>query len=640
MKTLFLLLIVLCTSLEAVFAQDKAKLDSLKQVLAKLTPEGRSFASDTIRIMVQGEIGLHTDDSSLLYRTLNLSNYLKWKEGQVDIGNKIGLLLFRKGYYYNAADVLYTCLHIAETIENKHEQGLSHHYLGDCFFALEDDEKAKYHYTKALLFFDTFKGESRLYKYLLSLNNLGVVYTQQKKYSEAIECFKKGLNYNKALADESLEEYFLSNLGSAYREVGRYRDSEDIILKVLLKKNSNKAYLFCELSKTYLQMNNLKKAFYYAKKAQKYEQKASSFNKKYIYETLYQVYKQMGNESLALKYHEYFFEIKTKNDSKMKQKSIEGLKFSYENQRKQTEIESQIQKIKQQEFKSNALFVGLLLFLFFGGIMFRNNIVLNHKNRKIAEQNMEILIVKNKLDQTNNALISLNQNLEEKVKERTSELQKALDEIKEAMFKGQTIERKRVASELHDNLGSLLSGIKWRLEAINGENLTKNEKKIYTGVVSLLSDAYKEVRLISHNLLPATLEENGLIEALRKFINDLNESNRIVFTIQAEELMYSLEPNMNLELYSICMELINNVIKHSNAKFANLKIYCLKNLLHIEIIDDGSGLNDENLLKGQGFKNIKNRVQILSGQLQILFPKDGTHITISIPLTESAMQVY
>lgn len=100
-------------------------------------------------------------------------------------------------------------------------------------------------------------------------------------------------------------------------------------------------------------------------------------------------------------------------------------------------------------------------------------------------------------------------------------------EILEALTKGQTIERKRVALELHDNLGSTLSALKWRLETINGDNLNEKERKVYAGIVDMMKNAYAEVRLISHNMLPVELEERGLFEALNKFINDINISDKL-----------------------------------------------------------------------------------------------------------------
>jgi signal transduction histidine kinase len=229
-----------------------------------------------------------------------------------------------------------------------------------------------------------------------------------------------------------------------------------------------------------------------------------------------------------------------------------------------------------------------------------------------------------------NEIETLNSGLEEKVKERTVALQKAYDEIKEAMQKGQTLERKRMAADLHDNLGSLLTAINISLDNINPENLSEREKKIYAGIVDMTENAYAEVRLLSHNLLPEELEKKGLETALERLVKKLNNSQKIKFSLIINQLSRQSK-SVELNMYAICLELIQNIIKHSQATGAQLSVFEKRKVLWLEVIDNGKGLK-KNVEKGMGLKNIQSRLDDIGGEFFIDSNDNGTKFIISVPL--------
>ena len=195
-------------------------------------------------------------------------------------------------------------------------------------------------------------------------------------------------------------------------------------------------------------------------------------------------------------------------------------------------------------------------------------------------------------------------------------LQNKNAEISTAMLQGQTIERKRVAADLHDNLGSTLSSIKWSLEAIDKSKMDKSELEVHQNLSAMLQSAYNEVRLLSHNLLPEEFEKQGLAAALEYFVRRINQQKKIKFSLDIAENVGRLDKKVEFELYSICLELANNIIKHSKATEAKIALFKTEGPLKLVVSDNGIGTfkNDSD---GKGLKNVQARVDSLGGKWEI-----------------------
>ncbi|HEV7380725.1 MAG TPA: ATP-binding protein, partial [Dyadobacter sp.] len=205
-------------------------------------------------------------------------------------------------------------------------------------------------------------------------------------------------------------------------------------------------------------------------------------------------------------------------------------------------------------------------------------------------------------------------------------------EIQEAMAQGQALERKRVAAELHDHLGGTLASLNWYMFGIDKKSLPENDQKIYNRVHEMVNAAYKEVRSLSHNLLPAELEEQGLIVALARLSSKLNDNKSIAFTFDHNVGQKRYGTKTEFELYSIVLELANNIIKHSGATAANISLNEHSRAIHLIVTDNGSGF-DKSSKAGMGLFNIKNRVESLSGKIKINENSEsGTRIEIEIPI--------
>ncbi len=205
--------------------------------------------------------------------------------------------------------------------------------------------------------------------------------------------------------------------------------------------------------------------------------------------------------------------------------------------------------------------------------------------------------------------------------------------ISEASLTGQSIERKRLAADLHDNLGSTISSIQWSLDAINLSAMSSSQQSVFKNLREQLQKAYGDIRLLSHNLLPLVLEESGLEGALRQLLHKMNKNPKVHFHLEVDKELGRLEKKLEFELYCICMELYNNIMNHSNASEATTILKRLNNQLILEVSDNGKGFkNDEK--EGMGLKNIRERVKAVKGQIYISSSEGGGVLTrIELNLT-------
>ena len=205
-------------------------------------------------------------------------------------------------------------------------------------------------------------------------------------------------------------------------------------------------------------------------------------------------------------------------------------------------------------------------------------------------------------------------------------------EIKEASLGGQKTERRRIAADLHDNLGGMMSAIRLSIEAMDTATLSKKEKEVYDNVLTMTRQAYNDVRLLAHNLQPEELEKFGLTEALQRLIHKLNDSQSIHFSLINNGLG-RLSKEVEFNLYSICLELSNNIIKHSGATEASFEFVDGGEQFQLLVTDNGRGFIQNNTSDGMGMKNIQERTEQMAGRLKIHSrPDEGTLFQFSIPL--------
>ncbi len=203
-----------------------------------------------------------------------------------------------------------------------------------------------------------------------------------------------------------------------------------------------------------------------------------------------------------------------------------------------------------------------------------------------------------------------------------------------SVLDAQEKERQRFSRELHDGLGPLLLTGKMKIESTRHANKETMEKTMEE-VMALFSDTMQEIRNISNNMMPSGLKEFGLTVALQNFCGQVEDNYPLKVRLMLDLKREHYGKIVDIYLFRIAQEAINNVLKHAEASQVHLTIEEIGNQLFFTMIDDGKGFNPDNpdLHKGNGLLNMKERVNLLSGFFALsTAPGKGTKIDIEIPI--------
>jgi signal transduction histidine kinase len=207
----------------------------------------------------------------------------------------------------------------------------------------------------------------------------------------------------------------------------------------------------------------------------------------------------------------------------------------------------------------------------------------------------------------------------------------------EAVLKGEEQERTRLAKDLHDGLGGMLSGIKFSLGNMKGNLiLTPENAQAFERSMNMLDSSIKEMRRVAHNMMPEVLVKYGLDTALKEFCNEIDRSRVLDVNYQSVGMdKAAIEQTVAVTIYRIVQELVNNAIKHAAAKNVLVQAHLSEQekLLIITVEDDGKGFDKTTLkhAEGIGWQNIQNRVEFLKGKADIQSSSGkGTSVMIEI----------
>ncbi len=229
------------------------------------------------------------------------------------------------------------------------------------------------------------------------------------------------------------------------------------------------------------------------------------------------------------------------------------------------------------------------------------------------------------------------QNLNIALKKEFAEKKEIQQKMIETVIQTEEKERKRIASDLHDGLGPVLSAAKLYFQAYLDAKEIGEKNDIETKLKSIFENAITDMSRISHNISPQILENYGLIIALENFISDINISGKIKFDIKFDKInRFGLKEE--LTIYRTISELINNTIKHAQATLISLNIFITGEMLNMVYEDNGKGFSVGEQMQskhGMGLSNIESRIQSLEGNIFIeSLPGQGMKVEIKIPYKE------
>ncbi|MFC2185757.1 tetratricopeptide repeat protein [Fulvivirgaceae bacterium LMO-SS25] len=298
------------------------------------------------------------------------------------------------------------------------------------------------------------------------------------------------------------------------------------------------------------------------------------------------IYYNAGDYKNSAEYYKKYEDLYGKLLSDENKKRVNELSTKYETEKKEKQIVEQELKIQKQQ--SNLLYALLgsaLLVSVLGGIF-----IYNRKSQRLKLKHLQ--------QEKENAILS-------------------------SFILGEERERSRISHELHDGVAAMIGAAKMSLEAIPHLPQEKRMEQL-SKVQGILEHSHSDIRHIAHNLLPTVLEKEGLVQATAQFASEINETKLVNIVVRdkssnADELSRQLQ----LMLFRVIQELVNNIIKHSQAQNAEIVFSKLQSGLIIEITDDGIGYDDTTNKENQGLYSITQRLKSIGGNFKISRSSSG-----------------
>lgn len=227
-------------------------------------------------------------------------------------------------------------------------------------------------------------------------------------------------------------------------------------------------------------------------------------------------------------------------------------------------------------------------------------------------------------------LEALNADLENQVQDRVKDLERTYAElaerdrrIRELATKAvavQEAERRAIARELHDGAGQTLTAVRLHLQILDAEGVDR--------ALSLLDEAINEVRRALETLAPAILEEVGLVAAIERLCATVADTSSVEVDHELDD-PGAPSPAVEATIYRVAQEALHNIVRHSHAEHASVRLHSTDDRVVLEIEDDGRGLDDSQ--HGRGLRGMHERAELLDGTLRLESPERGTRVVLEIP---------
>ena len=429
---------------------------------------------------------------------------------------------------------------------------------------------------------------------LIAINNLALCNIRMNKNEQAIELLKRQYEIGRRVNRERSVRNALINLAYAYYSAGDmeglekstallndYNNDADVDDYNKCMQYISNAYNYIYQKKFQLAENQLLEGLKIAKTDSLIDPLLT------IYVTLSKV-KFAQHEFVAGNYYEEKWDSldQAEKDNKLSEYEAE-LKTKYETEKKDNQLKLQHAEIAKRKGFNHAITVITIFILIIFLLVYRNF----KQKQKLQEQRILQLEAEKQLSAT------------------------------EAVLKGEEQERTRLAKDLHDGLGGMLSGIKFSLNTMK-ENLimTPDNAQAFERSIDMLDSSIQEMRRVAHNLMPETLLKYGLDTALKDFCSYIHGSGVLKVNYQSFGLEnIQMQESVSVSVYRIIQELVNNILKHANARFALVQLTFSGETLLIDVEDDGKGFDLKVLekQKGIGWKNIYSRLEYLNGKLDL-----------------------
>lgn len=625
------------------------KFDSVKRLIAT-TPD------DTLKVMrliVLSGFSRVAKQPTIAFASeaLSLSEKIHFKQGIAMAYSDIGIAYQDRKDYKTAIQYYKQALDLVETIKNRINSTSYYSSLLNLYFYMGDYPGAMKTISREMT---VAKKNNDTVRIAHCNNILGFIYFKQENFNEAEKYYTLYINNAEELKDRILLAHALGEMADVYIREKKYQQSIEVLFTTIqicdqylsnsgpLNSNLEKGMAFLykakamyRLGKTYRLTGELPKALQYSLASIKYSNNISTpkYDVARYYINAGNVYKAEKNFNKAIYYLNYGLNIAREIRHRENiMKAAEYLSQTYALQHKY-----------DSAFFYYQLFTGL-----------KDSIVNNETKMQIAAIQGQYDVAKKDKEialqrQIRNMMIAgfifvlclilllyNSYRLKQKNKYK-NEYNRQQNELFNAIVSTQDQERKRIAQDLHDSLGSLLSASKLKLSSLEESKqlFTPNQLEKYEGTLVLLNEASTELRNISHNIMPATLSKLGLVAATQNLIDNISSHSVIGIYFTTYGFEGRIEEATEISIYRIILELINNIIKHSGANKVTIQLIKYPTYINLTIEDNGRGFvyvpaKEEKI--GIGLSNILSRIEYLKGSIDIdSSPGRGTTVIIEIP---------
>ena len=578
-------------------------------------------------------------------KALALSEEAQYNEGVMSALDQLGVMERNDSNFAEALAYHNRCFALAESQQAEYWLMRSYINLGVVYRRINMYEEGLQNFLHGFHLAEKLKNDKEIAS---CLGNIGSLYLSLKKIEEAMDYFRLSLDKAKAMNNYQGLAISYGQRGRVFEiwnmlDSAQYCYEQNLYYSTSWNDNNGIAISYSSLGNVANKRGDRTKALDYYQKA--LEMSIEVGDRTYIapnYANLGALFFQMGDTNNAEK--NYLLSLQTAQSAGLKNSMAEalgGLSATYEKQNRQKEA---LEATRRQ--------------------MLLKDSVLNEENQqrieylKIAfevqqkEQTIATLQVMNQIEQLKNRqnrtalLISLGlfvasllfitlyaRYLRQKrllAEQRIQQFEQEKQLVAtQSVLDGETRERARLARDLHDSLGSMLTGVKLNLlEMKQGAKLEYTDVERFNSALGLLDKSVQEMRRVAHHLMPDSLSRFGLKSAVNDFCNNLPAVHFMYYGNESR-----LEPNLEVMIYRTIHELVNNALKHAGAEKIMVQIFREQDRIAFTVQDDGCGFDPETITRGMGLENIRTRVAAYTGVLDIdSRAGEGTEINIDISL--------
>ncbi len=552
-------------------------------------PAGLCIRFRLVPKILKGEFTKYIDDinKAVYYLSLSKDPKARKQEGLL-MGDKASYF-YIDGQYDSAIAWNLKGISVLEENNYYNQTGTLYTNLSGCYEILHLKDKQKEYVVKGLA---AAKRSGEHYLIFGSYLMVSQLYAGEEDYKTAMNyCDSAMLYYKNDLSSSRIQLYYLMR-AQAYEGLEKYDSSVHYYNKAYdLTKSNNDEWGMTEpllrMGFGYMKLKKLNEAEKLLQEGIGLAEKNNLLTfKRTGYELISKFYEETGNHKKALEAYKKYYASNDSLQNADSKKMILDLDRKYETEKKEKQLLLQQTAIRKKNTLNYILTGGIATLLLISLLAYR----FYKQKRELQEQKIAELEKEKLLSAT------------------------------QSLLKGQEDERSRMAKDLHDGLGGLLSGVKLQLGAMKGNLILSEEHgRIFSNALSKLDESISEMRRVAHNMMPEALMKLGLQQALQDYCDGLSESQAFSVKCAFHGLEKRMDPSVEIVVYRIVQELLNNAVKHSGATSILAQVMRQDNRLSITVEDNGKGFDEKEtgFISGAGLKNIQSRVEYLKGQIDI-----------------------